>query len=160
MKKVFLTVAFILGAAVPAVFSQQLSRVELSDGSTINGEIVSFADGVYTIKSPATGEVKVAQDKVLRIETASAALTYNRGQSGDLMQAQVAAMREKLMANPENAAVVNAVSKNPTLQEMADDPQIQEAAKKGDIQALMNNPKFMEIVHSPEMQEAVKKIKN
>jgi hypothetical protein len=150
----------ILTLGLTPAFSQQLSKIELADGSTINGEVVSLVDGVYTIKSASTGEIKVPGDKVRSIETASAATTYAPSQSGDLMQAQVGAMHDKLMANPENAALLNNVAKNPKLQDMANDPEIIEAAKKGDIQALMKNPKFMEIVNSPEMQDAVKKIKN
>lgn len=160
MKRIVLLCLLILTLGLSQAFSQQLSKIELTDGSTINAEVVSFINGVYTVNAPAAGEIKIPQDKVVRIETASAAAAYSPGTSGDLMQAQVAAMRNKLMANPENAALLTSVSQDPKLQEMANDPEILEAAKKGDLQSLMKNPKFMEIVNSPEMQDAVKKIKD
>jgi hypothetical protein len=160
VKKTFIFGALILTLGAGNVFSQQLSKIELSDGSTLNAEVVSFVNGVYTFKAPDAGEIKVPADKVARIETASSASTFGADRSGDLRQAQVAAMHEKLMANPENAALVTGIAKNPNLREMANDPEILEAAKKGDIQSLLNNPKFMEIVNSPEMQDAVKKIKD
>ena len=148
-----------------AAYCEQLSKIELSDGSVINGEIVTLVNGVYTIKNTATfGEIKVGSEKISKIETANSALSdrptnlIDQGNNPD--QSQVSAYGQALMKNPENAAIVTGLAKDPDLRELAKDPELQNAAKKGDIQALLKNPKFMDIVNSAEVQESLKKLKH
>lgn len=162
MKKIIILCSFIF-ALNAVVYCGQLSKIELTDGSVINGEIISYADGAYTIKTANFGEIKVGSGKVLKIESAN---YVSSGRSIDAIpqannptQSQVSAYSQTLMQNPENAAIFINLTSNPELQAMANDPEILEAAKANDIQALMKNAKFMDIVNSPEMQEAVKKIK-
>jgi hypothetical protein len=142
----------------------QLSKIELADGSVINGEIVTLVNGVYTIKNTATfGEIKVGSEKISKIETANPALPDSAAslidQANNPNQSQVSTYGQALMKNPENAAIVTGLAKDPALRELANDPELQAAAKKGDIQALLKNPKFMDIVNSPEIQESLKKLK-
>ena len=162
MKKIimFCSLIFLLSSAA---YCGQLSKIELADGTVINGEIVSYTNGVYTINTANFGEIKVGGGKVSKIESANlllpGAAVKPLVQTSDPVQSQVSTYGQTLMENPENAAIVVGLTSNPELQEMAKDPEILDAAKRNDIQALMKNPKFMNIVNSPEMQEAVKKLK-
>lgn len=146
-----------------AVYGGALSKIELADGSVINGEVVSYVNGVYTINTATFGEMKIGGEKVHKIESAnysSASVPISPViQTNDPVAAQVSTYGQTLMKNPENAALIAGLSQNSGLQAIANDPELQNAAKKGDIQALLNNPKFMGIVNSPEVQEAVKKLK-
>ncbi len=162
MKKIIIACSlfFMLNAAS---YGGQLSKIELSDGSVINGEIVFYAKGIYTINTPTFGEIKVGAGKVSKIESVKYVSTDTSAtpilQANNPTPSQVSAYSQTLMQNPENAAIFIDLTSNPGLQAMANDPAILEAAKANDIQALMKNSKFMDIVNSPEMQEAVKKIK-
>ncbi|MDD1475102.1 hypothetical protein MEO41_28105 [Dolichospermum sp. ST_sed4] len=128
MKKIIYFCLLALALNFAVAYGQQLSKIELSDGSLINGEIVSFLNGVYTIKAATVGDITVACDKVVKIESASHVSTYRTTQPADLTQTQVSAYKQKLMENPENAAIVKGIAKNSGLQEMADDPEILDAA--------------------------------
>ena len=162
MKKIIIFCLLSL-ALNAAAYCGQLSKIELTDGSIINGEIVSFANGVYTINTSTFGEIKVGSEKVSKIESVNYTLPYTSispiAQTNNLAGSQVSAYGQTLMKNPENTAIVTGLTKDPGLQEIARDPELQAAAKTGDIQALLKNPKFMDIVNSPEVQEAVKKLK-
>lgn len=161
MKKIIILSLFSLFLTA-AVYGSQASRIELIDGSVINGEVISFANGVYTINTPALGAVKIESAKVSKIQTVNPSLVSNSiaaPQAANLSQEQIDAYRQKIMGNPENAAAITGLINNPQIQGLAQDPQIQEAAKSGDIQALLKNKKFMSIVNDPELQEAVKKLK-
>ncbi len=162
MKKVIILCAFVLFLS-SAAYCGQLSKIELADGSVINGEVVSYANGVYTINTANFGEIKVGGGKVSKIESANLLLPVAAVkpliQASDPVQSQVSTYGQTLMQNPENAALVVGLTSNPELQEMANDPELLDAAKRNDIQALMKNPKFMNIVNSPEIQEAAKKLK-
>ena len=162
MKKIVIFCLFFL-ALNAVVYCGQLSKIELTDGSVINGEIVSYANSIYTINTPTFGEIKVGVGKISKIkpvkQVSSGASNSPILQANNPIQSQVSTYGQTLMQNPGNAAMLIDLSSNPELQAMASDPEILEAAKTNDIQALMKNPKFMDIVNSPEMQEAVNKLK-
>jgi len=158
----------------------QTSRIELTDGSIINGEIVSFANGIYVINTASFGEVQVESTNVYKIESADYPLAGDypsadmpfaptaqlgfpavpTGQSGTPTQPRINSLTRELMSDPESAAIVTTLASDPRIQEMAKDPDVQNAAKSGDIQALMKNEKFMEIVNDPRIQEVSKELKH
>jgi hypothetical protein len=141
----------------------QPSRIELTDGSVINGEIVSYVNSVYTVNTAAFGEIKVGAIKVAKIESvnyvpAAAPISPIAGINNPT-SSEVSDYGNALMKNPENAAIITGLASDPGLQEAARDPQVQNAVKTGDIQALMKNAKFMDIVNNPRIQESLKKLK-
>ena len=81
-------------------------------------------------------------------------------QAGNLTPSQVNAYGQKIMSNPDNAAIIENLARNPRIQALAQDPEIIQAIKSGNIQALRENKKFSDVVNSPETQEAVKDIKH
>lgn len=135
-----------------AAYCGQMNRIELADGTVINGELTSFTNGVYTIRSSGLGEIKVEASKVAKIETLSRPLI-------GMTDAQPGIYQQGLMNDPASAAVVSRLASDSGIQELAQDPQIIKAAQTGDIQALMKNEKFMNIVNDPRIQEEMKKIK-
>ena len=146
-----------------SAYCGQVNRIELSDGSIINGEILSYADGIYVVSTAAFGAIKLEAAKVSKIELVNSPLSgapiSPTNRPGNLSQPQIDAYREKLMGNPENAAIITGLAADQQIQGLAQDPQVLEAVKSGDIQALMKNEKFMGIVNNPKVQEAVKKLK-
>jgi len=146
-----------------AVYGEQVNRIELTDRSVINGEIISYTNGIYTVKTIAFGEIKVPAVKIAKIERADSATPNSQASSniqiGNLNQSEINAYGQKVMSNPDNAAAISVLANDSQIQEIAQDPQIQNAIRTGNIQALMKNEKFMSLVDNPKMQEAVKKIK-
>jgi hypothetical protein len=159
---IFCWLSLVLSAAA---YGGQPSRIELADGSTINGEVIALAGGVYAIKTAVFGQINVPAEKVSKIESinylsvAPAVPATPLASEADPAASQVSAYGQTLMKDPQNASLVSGLAKDPVLQEMAKDPELAAAAKNGDISALLKNPKFMDIVNSPEVQEAVKKLK-
>ncbi len=157
---IFCLFSLILSAAA---YGGQSSRIQLNDGSSINGEVIGMANGVYVVETSAFGTMHIPSEKIAKIEAAQQNASPVTGMplvSGkDPAAAQVTAYGQTLLQNPENAALVGRLTKDPVMQEMAKDPELQAAAKNGDIAALMKNPKFMDLVNSPEVQETVKELK-
>lgn len=156
---IFWLFAFMLSAVT---YGEQVSRIELNDGSVINGQIVSYLNGVYTINTGTMGEIKIEASKVSKIETghtSSLSASSSEGQMNTISKEQIDNYRQTIMNNPENASIVTGLVADPEIQELAKDPAIMEAAKSGDLQALMKNEKFMGIVNSSKMKDAVKKLK-
>jgi hypothetical protein len=153
-----------------AAYCGQANRIELADGSVINGEIISFSNGVYTVRTANLGDMNIEASKVAVIKTAAAATPYpnspitpfspsNIPTSSIPTSSDISNYGQKLMGNPGNAAVITDLANDPQIQIIAQDPEIEAAVKAGDIQALMNNPKFMDMVNSSKIQEGVRKIK-
>jgi len=162
LKKIIILSLFFLALNV-AAYCAQANRIQLTDGSVINGEIISYLNGIYVINTAAFGEIKIEAAKISKIESEDAP-AVNTPVNTDIQtnipnKSMVDSYRQKLMANPENAAVITGLATDPAIQDLAKDPQIMEAAKAGDIQGLMKNPKFINIVNNPKMQEAIKKLK-
>jgi hypothetical protein len=162
LKKIIMISLFFFALEATA-YCGQLSKIELTDGSIINGEIVSYVNNVYTINTATFGEIKVEAANVSKIESAnyaSANPSYRPIVNTDnSAQSQALAYGQTLMKNPENAAIIAELASDPQFQAMASDPRIIDAAKTGDMKALTGNAKFMDIVNSPKMQEALKKLK-
>jgi len=146
-----------------AAYCGQMNRIELADGTVINGELTSFTNGVYTIRSSGLGEIKVEASKVSKIESLGSSLISapdaSNVQPTNFTPLQVEKYQQRLMSDPASAAVISGLSSNSGIQELAQDPQIIKAAQTGDLQSLMKNEKFMNIVNDPRIQEEVKKIK-
>ena len=62
MKKTVILYIFFLAFSLSGMhaYCGQISRIELTDGSVINGEIISFADGMYDISTDSLGEMKIS----------------------------------------------------------------------------------------------------
>ena len=162
MKRIIMVSLFLL-AVNPAAYCAEASRVELNDGSVITGEIVSYANGVYVINTASLGEMKLDAAKISSIQPLNSSLVNSPAASAAGVNnpdgSKMGAYSQSLMSKPENAAIVAGLASDPHIQELVNDPQVAEAVKKGDIQALMKNEKFMQIVNDPDTQESLKKIK-
>jgi len=162
VKKYFILLVFVLALNISGYCGQR-SRIELTDGSVLNGEVVSLANGTYTINSASMGAIKINAAKVVKIEVLKDPLlntpVYSSAQLKDITPEQIDSYKQKIMSNPDNAAVINDLTANPQIQELAKDPTIVNAAKSGDVQTLISNKKFKDLLESPELEETAKKIK-
>lgn len=175
MKRVIIFFLFFL-ALTQRVYCEQESKIELNDGSVINGEVVSFTNGMYTVNTSAFGQIKINADQVVNFQPASSSNNplgitslsvnpYNNSQNSTSLQGNNSSVtgiedyKRKVMSNPENAAVITDLAANPQIQSLMEDPEIVAAAKAGDLTALMKSKKFMEIVNNPGLQKEIDKLK-
>jgi len=158
VKRIIIFCLFFLGLSA-AAYCGQASRIELTDGSVINGEIISLSDGVYTINTSSLGQMKLEGAKVSKIETVNPLSNNPASGTQNLSQSQVESYGKTLMEDPKNAAIVTELATDNQFQELAKDPQLKEAAKAGDIQAMMKNEKFKAILENPKLKETIKKLK-
>lgn len=146
---------FILGLFLLSVvflgqaFAGETKTFELLDGSIITGEIVSFSDGTFILKSEILGTVRIEETKIRAIRSRK-----NRGISGD----EVLALQEKMMGNEEIFAMILSLQSDPEFREILQDPEIMSAVSSGDINALFSNQKFLKLLENPAIQDIGKMI--
>lgn len=136
---------FFLWVVFPGqAFAGEIKTFELHDGSIITGEIISFSNGTFTLKSKSLGTVRIDESKIGAIRSES-----RDGPTGDAVQA----LQEKMMGNEEIFAVILSLQNDPDFQAILQDPEIMRAVSSGDINALLLNPKFLKLLENPAIQD-------
>jgi hypothetical protein len=160
MKIKSLFIFFILIFLSSGVYAGEFSEIGLIDGSTIYGEILSFNDGSYTVKSSSLGTIKVAESDIREIRVQSAN-TKNReyaSPGNSSISPEVQALQTFMQNNQEIMAIIFSLQNDPDFQEIMSDPGILNAVNSGDIAALISNPKFMSLLNNHKIQEIQKKL--
>ncbi len=164
MRRTLVGLLFVLFGLAGIAYCGNISKVELGDGSVIQGEIVSLNNGVYTVKTASLGEIKVEASKVrnIGISYGSASLLNTQGPAAigspqevpeDAFKSQVSRIQNTMASDPAIMQKVSGLAADPQFQELLKDPDILNAAKSGDIKSLMNNQKLLGIANNPKIQE-------
>lgn len=157
MKSILMGCVFLLFLSLTG-YCAQMSRFELIDGSVIEGEIISFLNGVYTLKTEDQGTIKLEFLKIRKIETSnkiSSPLKFDIPQQPkvNLNRSDVEALNQKIMSNPETMKIISELVNDAQFQEIMKDPEILNAAKLQDIKTLMSNEKFMGLINNPRIRQ-------
>lgn len=162
MNKIFFFFVFLFVLARAAFCENQMSRIELNDGSIIHGVVISLNNGIYDIKSVSVGNLKIESSKVKKIESLNSSFPADPMQSRpNSVEPNIGPYKEtkqKLLSDPETASIVTSLAADPQVQALAKDPQVAEAAKSGNFEALMKNENFMKLMNDPRVQEAAQKL--
>ena len=160
MKRASIGLFILLGILYGSVFAGELREIELLDGSVILGEIVSFSDGVYTLKSGSLGTVQINESKirVIRLKSHGAPTRELATPSDTPAGTEVQALQKLMMNDKEIMNIIISLLNDPEFQEILEDPAIINAVNSGNIDALMSNPKFMKLLNNPRIQEIKVKV--
>ena len=163
MKKTFVCFVFILGLTVTG-YCGQSSRIELNDGSVIEGEVISLDNGTYTLNSGSLGKIKIEASKIKRIETKSQNPTSVNNLplliNPDLVKSGVDQVQQQITNDPEIMQIVSDLANDPQFQEAMKDPELVRATKAQDIKALMANEKFMNLIKNAKIKEIENKLQS
>jgi hypothetical protein len=141
----------IAGGLYGNVWAGEVSEFELTDGSTIRGEIVSYSSGTYTVKSKSMGTVKIDESNVQVIRVKSGDSPAGE-LSGASLNSEAQALQQLMMSDEHLLNSVLALQNDPEVQEILNDPAIVRAVNSGNIDALLSNPKFMQLLVNPRIQ--------
>ncbi len=149
MKQFLFCFVIVLGLAAGQVSAGEMREIELRDGSSITGEVVSLSKGIYTIKSESLGTVKIEESKVNVIRKKSSAQGAGEARS----------LQDKMMNDQEIMSLIQSLQNDPEFKKVLEDPDILKAVNAGDIPALMANPKFTNLLNNSTVQKIQKKVK-
>ena len=143
---IFILSFVLLGQA----FAGETKTFELLDGSIITGEIISYNDGAFILKSETLGTVKIEETKILTIRS--------RKKTGEISGDEVLALQEKMMGNEEIFAMILSLQNDPEFQAILNDPEILSAINSGDINALLSNQNFLKLLENSTIKDIGKMI--
>ncbi len=129
--------------------------IELYDGSTITGEVLSLSNGIYTVKSDSLGTVRIEEAKVraIRAKQTTAPASSTTGTA-----AEVQSLQQKMQADQDIMRLVASLKDDPDFQKALEDPEIQKAVNTGDVAALIANPAFMKLLNNATVKDIEKKV--
>ncbi len=122
------------------------SRIELVDGTSINGEVISMSNGRYVIQSPSLGRIELPQASIRSIESASGTT------SSTSANAEIQNIQQQIVSSPELLQSVSAMMSDPEIQRVLNDQEFVQLIMSGDLEALKDDPRIHRLMNNPSMQ--------
>lgn len=137
------TVALLL-VCVWTIPSQAAQKIELVDGTVIQGEVVGFDGSIYTVRTESLGTVKIEKSRVQSIQL--------QGPSSSGLP-DLNDLRSRVASNPEWMGMIMGLQDHPDVQEVLSDPELMKAVEAGDLEKLLSSPKIQKLLQNPTVQE-------
>lgn len=157
---VSLAAGSILAAPVPAAdpVAGSPRRIVLGDGSVLVAEVVSLDDGWYTLRSASLGELRIAQERIARIERVepepaiAAADPPAAGARPEAVDPQrVREIQGRLVEDGTSVAALLRLGSSPAMQAVLSDPELMAAVRRGDLETLRKHPKMRALMEDPDV---------
>ena len=152
----FILIAFVPGNAA----ASEPVQIQLSDGSMISGEIISFREGVYTLQSGSLGTIKIdeSQIKLIRMDSHGTAPWEPVNAPNGSVDNTIQDLQKSMSQNPQIMELIQTLQNDPEIQSLIQDEGIMDAVTAGDINTLMSNPEFIKIFKNPSIQQIQKEV--
>lgn len=160
--RIVVILAVMLAASVAATASAGDPRdIELTDGSVIRAEVLSFRDGFYTVRSESLGVIRIDEKRVRSIRTkgdAAPPAADRKTASGPSARDQVEAFQTRMLNDREIMGRIRSLQNDADFRRLMRDPEIVRALQSGNISALLANPKFLDLLNNRNVQEIQKRL--
>lgn len=133
------------------VYGGEFRKIQLNDGSVINGEIVSFEDGTYTVETENMGTLSIDGSDVSSILSPGSAKNNNFNMQG--LSGAMSSIQDQLLNDDAIVDILASLKNDPQMAAILNDPAILEAIKSGNITALMGNQKILDLMSNPKIME-------
>jgi len=142
------------------------SRVELTDGSVVIGEVTGMRDGWYRVESPTLGSVDIEASRIRVIRRADAAAAGSAptndaptaGADGADMSGQIESLQRQMVGNPDLMRMIMALQQDADLQRAIADPELMGLIASGNLEALKDNPRFRAVMENPGMRAIIEQM--
>lgn len=149
LRAIRLILLLLLTCGSTSATADVLRIIELTDGSTISGRIVSLEQGIYTIESESLGSLHLPQSDVLSIRSAR----DTQHETDELPPGfDQDALRDRIMQDPQIMTDIMALQHDRQIQEILSDPAILQNLQSGDIGALTQDPRIIELLNHPRIK--------
>ncbi len=141
--------ALLYGAPLAA----ETATIELADGSTLKGELLSLQGGAYEIKTQSLGVLKIPQEDIALVSYKTNDATAIASGTANPDSAAIANVQQQILSNPETLSLIMGLGNDPTIQAALSDPEIKAAIARGDFEMLMAHPKIQQMMRHPTVRK-------
>jgi hypothetical protein len=159
MRLIILCCFLLLSLSIQIASAGEVREIELTDGSTITGEVQSLGSGIFTIKSESLGTIRVEESKIRAIRAKSSTAVSGAGPGSGNTTGAVKNLQEKMTGDKDIMALIQSLQDSPEFKKILEDPEIMKAVNDGDVAALTANPRFMKLLDNTTVKEIEKKVK-
>ncbi len=133
----------------------EVATIELTDGSTIRGEVIALNADTYRVKSAALGMISIPQSDVKVVRYGDPAVLQSAMSAGNSTNhaAAMAGIQSQLAESPEIMARIHALRDDPALTAVLADDSVRTAMASGDLEALRANPQIQALLQHPIIRE-------
>ncbi|MBK1717380.1 hypothetical protein [Thiocystis violacea] len=128
------------------------SRVELTDGSVISGELLSIDGGRYRLRSATLGEVILPESSIRALRPG--AESSDPG-APDRRADEIADIQKRLVQDPGLMDGITALQNDPEIQAVLADPELTRLILAGDIERLRADPRIQRLMSHPALRAMV-----
>ena len=139
-----------------------VSQIKLVDGSVIQAEIISFSNGVYTLRSEMLGTLSVAEDRVQSIRP-------NKPQTPEMLEKlessdpsvgkKVQGLQQKLTSDPKTMEMLLDLGNDPSMIGVLNDKDLMRAIQQGNLSTVIKNPKIQKLMKSKAVGDVIQRSK-
>jgi hypothetical protein len=143
-----------------------LSRIELSDGSVVVGEILGMSGGVYSVRTPSLGTLGIESSRIRAIRRADASTDSASGAGSDIglanpssdSGAQIESMQRQMVGNADVMQMIVGLQNDPALQRAMADPELMGLISSGNLDAIREHPSFRALMNHPGIRAIVEQM--
>lgn len=162
--------AICLTLALSPLHAADLSRVELTDGSVVIGEVLGMSGGVYSVRTANLGTLNIASSRIRAIRQSDAATAdateslTGAGPGIGLANpsvdygAEVDSLQRQMVGNADMMQMIVGLQNDPALQRAMADPELMGLISSGNIDALREHPSFIELMNHPGIRAIVEQM--
>ncbi|MFA6378183.1 MAG: hypothetical protein WCX16_00170 [Candidatus Omnitrophota bacterium] len=149
----------ILCLAASHALAQEKRIVALKDGTKIVGEILSFENNVYTVRS-SLGTLQIKDEDIVNIsalalDVPASGLPQQDLSSGNPLDSQIHNMQQQLMTDQNFLSGAKEIAADPEIMQTLNQPEIMQAIVNRDVNALQSNPQFKNLLNNPKILELI-----
>ncbi|MDH3642816.1 MAG: hypothetical protein OES38_12015 [Gammaproteobacteria bacterium] len=144
-----LILALLYGAPLAA----EMATIELTDGSTLQGELLSLKDGAYEIKTQSLGVLQIPQGDVALVSYKTRYETAKPAGAASPDSTALSGLQQQMIGNPETLSLILGLGNDPMIQAVISDPEIKAAIASGDFEMLMAHPKIQQMMRHPTVRK-------
>lgn len=161
MRLIILSSFLLLSLSCLTASAGEIREIELADGSTISGEVLSLSNGIYTVKSDILGTVRIEEKNIRTIRMKLPSASDGVGPTGGATASGggIKSLQEKILSDKEITGLIQSLQNDPDFKKILQDPEIMKAVNEGDIAALSADPRFMKLLNNATVKEIEKKVK-
>ncbi|MFP5211740.1 MAG: hypothetical protein ACLGPL_00015 [Acidobacteriota bacterium] len=158
MKRIVLVLFFVLALQVSNGFCASSDKIELTDGSVINGEILSFDGRKYRIQTPSMGVIEVDKSNMSAIRSQDgkaivSATPAKPSGAAPAASSDIDTIKQMILSDPDTLEKIATLRNDPDFQAVLQDPNLLRSIQAGDVSALTADPRFMRLFNNSVVQD-------
>lgn len=143
----------------------------LEDGSQIRGELISYAQGTYTMRTGSLGIVELSDQQVQQVTSVkslavkskirpnirpeiepSVARVEAENSANSISSASIEALQSAMMSSTSIMNGITSLQSDPQVQALLADPEVLRAIQSLDFDTLSTNPKIQALMKNPKVK--------